>query len=269
MPRGCCDGGKDFPTFDDASVRKLAALPRPKLKVYNTGDGATDEVVVSLPARSYVPLFQVRPSREPVLAMVAEQVPLIALATLGGAGAVVWQRQPSRAEPQIVFLTQGGDIMHRENSLPADAPRLRPALSLDNQVTVRMRFTPERATQQSGMLVYADADNYAKLGRQFNSRTQPEFGAEVAGQNRKPKGTFVYDPSGQSGEPIGLSIRRQQARFTAFISRDGVEWKRLGNEIEMPGTLSTRVALYAQNGRTGAPIDVRGFRSFEHRHGFP
>ena len=44
---------------------------------------------------------------------------------------------------------------------------LGPAIGLSDEVSVRMRFTPERAHQQAGLLIFQDADNYVKFSRHF------------------------------------------------------------------------------------------------------
>jgi regulation of enolase protein 1 (concanavalin A-like superfamily) len=143
--------------------------------------------------------------------------------------------------------------MHHDNSLSGDALQLGPAIGPYDHVTVRMTFSPERATQQAGIMLYADADHYVKLGRQFNSRVQLEFGVEIAGRYQVPTGTFAYDPLGQTGAPLWLSIRRQQSKFFAMVSSDGINWKPFGNELELPVQTPLRTALYAHNGRSNAP----------------
>lgn len=273
--------GKDFNPVDDASVRKLATLLRQKLDRYYGGEGAADEIAVALPTRSYIPLFEFRRKSDRVteselLVVEAPSAPatakprvarwrvvvgvIIVIGLFAAAAVSVYQRlSPPVKATQFVFYTAGGDIMHRENNLQSDALRLGPVVGLNDQVTVRMRFTPERATQQAGILVYVDADEYVKLGRQFNSRTQLEFGVETGGTYRKPVGTFVYDPLGQTDEPIWLSIRRNQSKFTAWISSDGVDWKKFGNELDLPGKIEPRVALFAHNGRADAPSTTAVF----------
>jgi regulation of enolase protein 1 (concanavalin A-like superfamily) len=270
IAEGVLHRGKDFNPVDDASVRKLATLLRHKLTAYYATEGAGDEVVVTLPTRSYIPLFHAREISSSPLpeaksafppAEVAAPAPrssrilyaVIAIVIVGLVSQAVYFLPASAMEPQFNFATASGDIMHRENSLPADGLRLGPEVGPYDQVTVRMAFSPERATQQAGILLYADADHYVKLGRQFNSRAQLEFGVEVAGHYQKPSGTFSYDPMGQSNAPVWLSIRRYQSKFTAMTSSDGLEWKRFGNELEMPGSRPIRVGLYAHNGRSDAP----------------
>ena len=53
---------EDFNPLDDASVRKLATLTRQKLEKYYAETGKDDPVVVTLPARGYVPQYSLRPN---------------------------------------------------------------------------------------------------------------------------------------------------------------------------------------------------------------
>ena len=272
---------KDFNPVDDASARKLATLLRQRLDHYYSGEGAADEIRVVLPTRSYIPIFDVvrhpeldpapapAPQQQPVPTLeIAVQPPAVRttrpsvgrLALLGIAAAIVLAgvgilrlRSVPAAAPQFVFQTEGGDIMHRENNAKPSAIRIGPAVSLWDQVTVRMKFLAERATQQAGLLIFRNADEYIKLGRQFNSRPQMEFGVETGGTYRKPVGTFVYDASGQNGEPVWLSIRRNRSNFTAWISSDGASWNKFGNDLELADAAEARVALFAYNGRADAP----------------
>jgi len=272
IAEGVLHRGKDFNPVDDASVRKLATLLRQKLAAYYAGEGAQEDILVTLPTRSYIPVFRSRETLAPAarLAPVAEAAPLeiptprrrrapaafLTLALLGLlliALAAYTRRPAPLPEPVFHFATAAGDIMHRDNSLSGDALQLGPAIGPYDHVTVRMTFSPERATQQAGIMLYADADHYVKLGRQFNSRVQLEFGVEIDGRYQKPTGTFAYDPLGQTGAPLWLSIRRQQSKFFAMVSSDGINWKPFGNEIELPVQTPLRVALYAHNGRSNAP----------------
>ena len=54
--------GKDFNPLDDASVRKLGTALRQRLDRFYETDGSQDPVRISLPVRSYVPVFELRNS---------------------------------------------------------------------------------------------------------------------------------------------------------------------------------------------------------------
>ena len=138
------------------------------------------------------------------------------------------------------------------------SPRMRfllgPTIGESDELTARLVFTPERATQQAGILIYGDADRYLKLGRQFLARPQLEFGMEYNGRYTKPPGTFAYDPEAQTGEAVWLTIRRDEAN-TAPLS---AMTEHIGSHLEMcfpcPERMAdARAAIFAHNGRSNAP----------------
>ncbi len=261
--------GKDFNPLDDASVRKYATILRQKLRSYYETEGASDPVLVSLPVRSYVPHFELRPESAEVTPERASAPPVrrraswllwiaaVILVCLVAVSLEVfwsWSPRSDPTRPTFILTTVPGDIMHATNDLPGNAIRLGPVLGDVDEVTVRMRFTPDRATQQAGIFVFSDPDQYVKFGRQFLSRSQLEFGLEHQGRYQKPVNTFTFDPDGQNGEPVWLSIRREHSRNRAFISNDGERWRSVGNILEMPGPeTKARAAIFADNGRSNAP----------------
>lgn len=260
--------GKEFSPLDDASVRKLGTALRQRLQRYYETEGADDPVRVTLPVRSYVPVFEVReaaPGPEPAPPLPVEPpaqptrrwiVTASGLAAaLAAAAGVRWLAgRKEETYPSFVIRTQQGDIMHGLNKIAADAVLLGPEMSWADEVTTRLLFTPERATQQAGILVFDDADRYVKFGRQFLARPQLEFGMENGGRYAKPPGTFAYDPDAQTGEPVWLTIRRSGSEFRAYISSDGSQWRSFGNVLTMPEPMTrARAAIFAHNGRSNAP----------------
>ena len=271
--------GDDFNPVYDPAVRKLATLTRQRLESYYAKEGLTDPVVISLPARTYIPQFHVRDEQHPTVEPITRSPEAVAAGTeearppevprnriFGAAGVVavilavaaviVVMLVRSREEKTGEFVLQSvrGDIMHETNELNPTAIQLGPKIGLIDQVTVRMKFVPDRATQQAGLMIYENADRYVKLGRQFLSRTQLEFGMETGARYQKPPNTFSYDHRGQTGEPIWLSIRRIRDAYTAYISYDGYSWRPFGNTLVMPDPMPTaRIAIFANNGRSDAP----------------
>ncbi len=266
---------KDFNPLDDASVRKLATMLRQRLERYYQTTGAHDEVIVSLPPRSYVVQFTLRKSEEartlPAQLSDPQPAPLPAgpsapasfpfwiyaalLVLLGVVGVSYYRatRAETPAEGIFRLSTQAGDIMHKRNDPAPGAIRLGPAIGERDDVTVLMRFTPEQALQQAGLLIYQSADHYVKFGRQFSSRCFWEFGIEVNGAYRKSPNTFQFDPSCQNGEPVWLSIRRQGTLFRAYISSNATEWRQIGEDIQSPEPLpQARLGIYAHTGRSQA-----------------
>jgi hypothetical protein len=68
-----------------------------------------------------------------------------------------------------------------------------------------------------------------------------------------PVSQAVYDPEGQSGRPIWLSLRRRGNEYRAFLSRDGIHWEGVGAPVS-PATpfRSPHAAIYAFHGRRDA-----------------
>lgn len=257
--------GKDFNPLDDASVRKLGTALRQRLDRFYETEGSKDPVRITLPVRSYVPVFESR-GVETVVEPIPP-APVVAPSRsrrwILGAGAVAiaattagmwYRRRPVEPYASFVIRTRQGDIMHQRNAVAPDAVLLGPPVPELGEVTTRMLFTPERATQQAGILVYGDADHYIKLGRQFFSRPQLEFGMEFDGRYGKPPGTFIYDPDAQTGEPVWLSIRRNGPEYRAFVGHNGLRWRPVGNVLNMAKPMpNARVAIFAHNGRSDAP----------------
>lgn len=270
--------GEDFNPLDDASVRKLATALRQRLERYYESEGANDPVRITLPVRSYVPQFEIRnpdlaSPRQPGRSLAFSRRWLFGgTAALGlAAGASLWLRNRDAGDSRPVFRlrTRRGDLMHARNDLAPGAVLLGPPLDPVGEVTVRMLFTPERATQQAGILAYGDADHYVKLGRQFLSRPQLEFGLESQGHYQKPPGTFDNDLDAQTGEPVWLCIRRRYDEYRAYLSQDGTRWRPFGRVLVMsPSPAEVRAAIFAHNGRSDAPPADARFDRLSVGHSF-
>lgn len=264
--------GADFNPLDDASVRKLGTALRQRLQNYYETEGLQDLVRVTLPVRSYVPSFEVRPepppppvetvATPPSRRWIAGAIGGAAVAVIGGYAALRHGSTEEESTSAFVIRSHQGDIMHKVNDVAPDAILFGPSLGSSRELTARLLFTPERATQQAGILIYGDADRYVKLGRQFLARPLLEFGLETDGRYLKPPGTFSFDPEAHNGQPIWLKIRRQGSEFRAFVASDGSRWRPLGNVLQMPQAMNdAKAAIYAHNGRSNA---VSAEAKFDH-----
>jgi hypothetical protein len=275
----------DFNPVDDASVRKIATLTRQRLESYYAGVGLRDSVEVALPVRSYIPKFRSRDevetdSAEPMLPAAPSPLtppparrsfsrPRSALVLGAAATLLICGLGLLRAHyrdhigvaplPVFTITTVRGDFMHQVLDLPGQAIQVGPPVSAVQDVTVRMVFTPEQALHQAGLLVFNDPDRYVKFGRQFLARPQMEFGLETQARYQKPPNTFTYDPRGENGNPVWMSIRREHSTYRAFVSYDGEEWEPTGNVLQMPDPMpAARVAVFAHHGHSDAtPIQAR------------
>lgn len=257
---------RDFNPVDDASVRRVATLTRQRLERYYAASGFRDPVRISFPLRSYLPVFEFVEHPAPESSstsstqqakpnMRAQFMPIAVIAVVL-AGLVVWRNSVSdqrSADAVFTIDSRRGDISGKSREIPANSILLGPALGASEDAVVRMRFAPDEAYQQAGLLIWQDPDNYVKFARHFTDRTQWEFNFEIGGNYDRPAGTWTYDPFGQNGQPVWLSIHRDQLTYTALVSHDGLSWQPVGNPLTLPRPLvAPRIAVYSLNGLTDA-----------------
>ncbi|MEO8027874.1 MAG: DUF1349 domain-containing protein [Bryobacteraceae bacterium] len=275
-----------FDPFEDAYVRKLATQTRQRIERYYSDAGLHDPIVVSLPRRGYLPRFEpnqppqhdgtheerlapadlpIEPVEHTLPRSTNRLVILIVLSVVGASVlAAAYFHWATLDVPDFEIVTQSGDVMHRKLDVKSDGVLLGPRIGVNDEVRVRLTFTPERATQQAGIMIMENPDCYIKLGRHFNSRPQLEFGMEIGGVYHKRPSPFFYDRSGQTGAPIWLSIRRNGDRYLAFVSSDGQQWQRVGDELVQTQPMpAARVAIYGFNGRTDAPSIKASFHDLK------
>src|SRR5262249_24306153 len=133
-----------------------------------------------------------------------------------GTGVLVRSYFSGQGLGRFVITAKPRGIMHETLGLGGGGVMIGPKGRDLADVEVRMLFTPTRAHQQAGIMIFENPDCYIKFGRHFTSRSQLEFGLETGARYQKGPGTFEYDPSGQHELPIWLSIRRHHNRFLAF-----------------------------------------------------
>ena len=280
--------GDDFNPIDDSTVRKIGSLLRQRLDKYYQHEGAADPVVITLPVRSYVPIFRERSPAGAAISSDAadsratlEQAPLqgsarqwvwwasaVLLVALGLGGGYLWRDMRASPQPlssEFQLYTVKGDFMHLPLDMPGSAIQVGPELLDREDFIARLFFRPGQAEQQAGLLMFRDADNYVKLTRHFISRVNLEFGAERNGIYPKPPGTFQFDPSGQDGRPIWLTIRRIGQSFEGFHSHDGDSWAKTGNTLPVAlPTAGVRAAFFANRSRTDSTEVPAQFDNLSH-----
>lgn len=255
-----------FNPVEDASVRKLASLARQRLGQYYARTGNRDEIVVTLPIRTYVPRYERRPrslDAPPKLLPPSSQgrfpgKSLWLFAALAGLIAAVviafqWkQESPDKSDPVFTIVTQKGDISSRGSDISPTGVQLGPLLRDFDEVSAVMRFTAARENQQAGILIWQDDDHYIQLGRRFLGRNQIAFVSEDGG-NREEH-SVRYDPDGQSGNPIWLILRKEANLYKGLISFDGLHWGEMGVPLVGKRALvKPRLGIYAFNGRRDVP----------------
>jgi len=277
---------EDFNPLDDASVRKLASQVRSKLEEYFDGDGVAEPVVISLPRRSYIPRFRYRATEETSPERPAEPENIRepsadgtrrfgwwqGAAALALLAAAVWlgmhwapsQKGDGGPSPlAVVIQTQRGDLRGKPMDVAADAVRIGPELESGEEVSVKLAFVPERATQQAGVMAFGDPDHFVRFGQHFKDRAMLEQSFEVNAIPNQGQSHFLADKLGQFGQPRWLSLRRSGSRYDAFLSADGFDWTRFAPPVEVQGLPgSQRAAIYAFNGRSDGPSAVASFEGF-------
>lgn len=274
--------GKDrkFVATYDSSVRKLASMTRQRLGRYYEREGVSDPVVVSLPLRSYLPVYRVRDLPAERDAQVPKPAArwkawrwIAALMIAGAAAAAaIWNgtNLAESARPrEYVIETARGDFSFRGSDAAPGNVLVGGPLEDGQELTALLDFRPEFEAQQAGILVWQDADNYVRLGRRFTGRNHFELAAEWREDNKTPPENIVFDPEGQTGRPVWLSLRRAGQRFTGAISYDASTWHTIGSPLELPGNLTKAVAgIYAFHGRREAPVARAVFRHVSTGHTF-
>ncbi len=256
-------GKPDFDPTMDASVRKLATQVRQRLEKYYESHGARDTVLITLPLRSYAPVFETRnpdavqstlqsiPTRAPrrvsfAVILVTALIP-IALATLWIWGSAPASRPVSSTEAEI--RTAFGDIKAPAPDAAPGTLQLSSVSGTYDELTTRLSFIPNHEGQYAGVVFWEGPQRYVALGRRFTSGNFIALTAESATAQTLES----PDREGQSGTPIWLKLRREADTFTAFTSADGVNWTMLGKPIEVVLGATTRSGLYAFNGRRDSP----------------
>ncbi|MCC7343048.1 MAG: hypothetical protein IT170_18340 [Bryobacterales bacterium] len=161
------------------------------------------------------------------------------------------------------IVTQTGDLRGAGGEFAPGAVLVGPKMDLDGDATVRMQFLPEHAGQHGGLMIAQDADNYVRFGSHFKVRSMLEFGHEMKGVYSMTESRFRFDPYGQSGLPLWLTIRKEGEKFTAFRSHDRQHWEPYESVQSLSQPLTHPVAsLYAFNGLTENPHVTAQFRNF-------
>ncbi len=257
--------GADFNPVEDASVRKLATLARQRLAQFYSRHGSETGVIITLPVRSYVPLFErrVNLAKRSAIAPASYRNRLIligiAACILTGLASVLvlWKSGQNPSEGNnapIVMATLRGDTLGPGADAPSEAVRLGSVLHDNDEVSVLLDFTAREEAQQAGILAWEDADHYIQLGRRFMGRNQLVFTLEENGTTLETPQTASYDPDGQSGRPAWLAIRRTGPMFRGFMSVDGQRWVEVGVPLQPSRPFqNVRAGIYALNGRRDAP----------------
>jgi len=92
--------------------------------------------------------------------------------------------------------------------------------------------------QEAGLMVYRDDDNYCKMGKIVNeSGFRLQWACELDGQ------LTVYDHAWEEGF-MPTRIRKDGDSYTAWYSVNGIEWRQLGEAVQLDWE-DAKIGLYA------------------------
>jgi hypothetical protein len=253
----------------------MASQIRQRLEHYYSRAGNTSEIMVALPVRSYLPTFERRsipPPEEireiPPVQKTRSNPRWVAIAAPVGLSIICailfvsFRPQPPEGARSLELWTAKGDVALGDSDAPGTAVRLGPVLRDVDEVSARLDFTPNREAQQAGLIVWQDAKHFVRLGKRFFGRNEIEFLLQDGEMRVDNRGNTVFDPEGQSGQPLWLAIRRRSGTYRAYLSRDGLHWEVHGKPITPAQPLSSpRAGVYALNGRREAPSSKAVFNN--------
>lgn len=280
----------DFNPVEDASVRKLVSQARQRLEEYYATEGLENAVEVALPNRSYVLRFRYRkdysksasephsgdaqeaggalPATEPPASAGGEMRRQYRPYAIGAAIAATpfivffllqaWSRtaQPSEvashpSENSILIRTFRGDLRGKSNDVQPSAVLLGPTIGADEELSASVQFEPSGPTQQAGLMLFQDADNFVRLGWQFKLRNMVEFGLERQGDYVEQSATYRFDPILGRPDSSWFTLRKHGPQVRGFVSNDGFNWQPAGSLTDAFLTPSAvRAAIYGFDGRT-------------------
>lgn len=246
--------GDDFNPVDDASVRKLATAARKRLEQYYAGPGQDDPILIQLPHRSYLPHFRFREedgAGAPVETPAPDRMRVWKPLAVIGCGLVIvaaltwrWGTTKAAQPAQFRLPVHMGDLTFQQKAPPGSV-LVGPVVGIADQVRVRMVFAPQMERQEAGIMIYADPDHFVRLSRLLERRAHLQFMYEIGGTVSRPPQSTVYDPEGETGEPVWLLIRRSGDEFRAYTSSDGRSWRPIGQPLQARfGVRETRIAIF-------------------------
>jgi hypothetical protein len=179
------------------------------------------------------------------------------------------EEEPSSAQSfykdkrTIVIHTARGDLRGPTLDVAPDAVQTGPVVSDGEEAVTRLRFAPEYASQQAGIMAMFDTDRFVRLGDHFKNNLLMELGLETEAFYQNALTTYAFDFLAQKGISRWLAIRRSGQEYEAFISSDGFYWRDFGSKLTLSSDgKSPQAAIYAFNGRSNNPPATATFDQF-------
>ncbi|MFD9504910.1 hypothetical protein [Streptomyces sp. NPDC060035] len=176
----------------------------------------------------------------------------------------------------LSWPTQDAELYLGDNSASV---LLREAPLGDYTVEARMRFAPDRAAQQAGLVLYENDDRWFKLVHSVLPLTNgngallhvSEFGKEAERPTTTPPTAVANAPmfGGPTADNLWLRMAyhydavHQEHEVRASTSRDGVHWS-AGSVWTLPVRGELRIGLISLN-RSGAQANFDYIRTLGNR----
>jgi murein DD-endopeptidase MepM/ murein hydrolase activator NlpD len=146
--------------------------------------------------------------------------------------------------------TQQKDISGASNDAPLLLRSLGQFQDQDFMVQTRILLTPSANSQQAGLVIYADDDNYIRLTYAFINGPVFEFAGETGG-NFQP----IQVPAPPGINDFHLMIARSGLNYLAYFSEDGINWKPIGTHLNL-NISPNEAGLLGFNGVDGTTLEV-------------
>lgn len=170
--------------------------------------------------------------------------------------------------------TQSGSLrieLQQSGWVPSDMRNLliQPAPDGTFTAETHLIFNPQENFQEAGMILYADDDNYYKVGREnaiWEGCTFCKGNAITFAQ--RAYGQLMPGTSHQEAETVDeiyLRIVVEQGMITSYYSEDGAEWKYLNSDVLMWEPVS--IGLYTNSDNRPASGTAAEFDYFAMQEG--
>ena len=156
----------------------------------------------------------------------------------------------SAAPGFLRITTQQKDISGTENTAPLLLQSLSPFASQDFNLQTRVTISSAANSQQGGLIVYGDYDNYVKLTYGYLDGLTFDFTKEVDGMQQA-----IRMPAPKDVNPFYLRIVKLAKNYYAYYSANGTHWNLIATHPNVNIT-ALEGGLLAFNGADGTSTEI-------------